>query len=45
VAAGSPHRDQAFRACRFLIDTLKERLPIWKHELYPDGSSWIGDRP
>lgn len=45
VAAGSPHRDQAFLACRFLIDTLKERLPIWKHEHYPDGSSWIGDRP
>lgn len=45
VAAASPHRDSAFEACRFLIDTLKQRLPIWKHERYPDGSCWIGDRP
>ncbi len=45
VAVASPHRDNAFEACRFLIDTLKERLPIWKHERYPDGSCWIGDRP
>lgn len=45
VAAASPHRDSAFAACRFLIDTLKQRLPIWKHERYPDGSCWIGDRP
>ncbi len=45
VAVASPHRDNAFEACRFLIDTLKARLPIWKHERYPDGSCWIGDRP
>ncbi len=43
VAAASPHRDQAFRACRFAIDTLKQRVPIWKKEYYADGSAWLGD--
>ncbi|HUR26883.1 MAG TPA: molybdenum cofactor biosynthesis protein MoaE [Planctomycetota bacterium] len=45
VAVASPHRDAAFRACRFLIDELKASLPIWKRESYPGGESWIGDRP
>ena len=46
VAVASPHRDEAFRACRFAIDTLKARVPIWKKEFYEDGSAWIeGDRP
>lgn len=44
VAVASPHRDAAFRAARFLIDTLKERLPVWKKEVYGDGHHWIGDR-
>ena len=44
IAVASPHRDDAFRAARFLIDTLKERLPVWKKELYADGQHWIGDR-
>lgn len=44
VAVASPHRDAAFGACRFLIDTLKERLPVWKKEHYADGAHWIGDR-
>ena len=44
VAVASPHRDHAFRACRFLIDELKASLPIWKKEFYSDGEHWIGDR-
>ena len=37
------HRDEAFRACRFIIDEVKRRVPIWKKEQYDDGSSgWIG---
>ncbi len=41
VVAGSRHRAQAFEACRYCIDTLKERVPIWKKEVCPDGSFWI----
>ena len=41
-AAGAPHRGEAFRACRALIDRLKERVPIWKRELFEDGSAWVG---
>lgn len=44
VAAASPHRDLAFRACRYLIDELKQTLPVWKKEIYADGHHWIGDR-
>ncbi len=41
VAVSSPHRDEAFLACRFAIDTLKHKAPIWKKEFYADGSSWL----
>ncbi|MDA1266838.1 MAG: molybdenum cofactor biosynthesis protein MoaE [Planctomycetota bacterium] len=44
IAVASPHRDAAFEAARFLIDALKERLPVWKKEVYGDGHHWIGDR-
>lgn len=37
------HRDEAFRACRFIIDEVKRRVPIWKKEHYVDGhSEWVG---
>lgn len=39
VAAGSRHRDEAFRACRAMIEGVKHRAPIWKREHYVDGSS------
>ena len=39
VAAGTPHRDEAFRACRALIEAVKHRSPIWKQEHYLDGDS------
>jgi len=41
VAVSSPHRAEAFAACRHAIDTLKQRVPIWKKEFYADGSAWI----
>ena len=41
VAVSSPHRGEAFEACRFAIDTLKHKAPIWKKEFYADGSSWL----
>lgn len=41
VAVASPHRAEAFAACRFLIDTLKAQAPIWKREYYADGSAWL----
>ncbi len=41
-AASAPHRDEAFRACRLLIDEIKARLPIWKREHGPDGPYWVG---
>jgi molybdopterin synthase catalytic subunit len=42
VGATSPHRDEAFLACRYIIDELKHRLPIWKKEHYVDGhSGWV----
>jgi len=44
VAVASPHRAEAFAACRFAIDTLKARVPIWKKELYADGSAWLDGR-
>lgn len=43
VAAAAPHRGQAFDACRAVIDTLKARTPIWKHQKLGDGSTeWVG---
>lgn len=43
IAVASPHRAEAFEACRFVIDTLKKEVPIWKKELFEDGStSWPG---
>lgn len=43
VAASAPHRGEAFEACRRLIDELKKRVPIWKHQLFDDGAEeWVG---
>jgi molybdopterin synthase catalytic subunit len=43
VVAASAHRDQAFQACRFAIDTLKQTVPIWKKEVATDGAYWVDD--
>jgi molybdopterin synthase catalytic subunit len=45
VAVTSPHRDEAFAACRYVIDTLKATVPIWKKEFYADGEEWQDERP
>lgn len=39
------HRAEAFKACQWLIDRLKEEVPIWKNEFYEDGSSWLVPHP
>ena len=42
VGVSAPHRDEAFQACRYIIDNLKHRLPIWKKEYYVNGDSgWV----
>jgi molybdopterin synthase catalytic subunit len=42
VGVSAPHRDEAFRACRYIIDEVKQRLPIWKKEHYLNGDSgWV----
>lgn len=42
VGVAAPHRDEAFRACRYIIDEIKHRLPIWKKEYYASGDSgWV----
>ncbi len=41
-AASAPHRAEAFKACRELIDRIKARVPVWKREIGPDGEAWVG---
>jgi molybdopterin synthase catalytic subunit len=42
VGVTAAHRDHAFKACRYLIDEIKKRLPIWKKEIYANGDSgWV----
>ncbi|MGE3802515.1 MAG: molybdenum cofactor biosynthesis protein MoaE [Candidatus Kapaibacterium sp.] len=45
IAVGTPHRDAAFDACRYLIEELKKRVPIWKKEVFNDGAEWVDPRP
>jgi molybdopterin synthase catalytic subunit len=42
IAVSAPHRGEAFAACQYAIDRLKEVVPIWKKEVWSDGSQWIG---
>jgi molybdopterin converting factor subunit 1 len=42
VACSSPHRGEAFEACRYAIDEVKVRVPIWKKERGPGGERWVG---
>ena len=41
IAAGSPHRTDAFAACRYAIERVKQIAPIWKHERFEGGEVWI----
>jgi molybdopterin synthase catalytic subunit len=43
IVAASAHRDEAFAACRYVIEEVKRRVPIWKREVFVDGSvEWVG---
>jgi len=45
IAVATPHRQAAFEACQFAIDTLKETVPIWKKEFFEDGEVWVAAHP
>jgi molybdopterin synthase catalytic subunit len=45
IVVASAHRAQAFEACRWLIDTLKKTVPIWKKEHFEDGAIWADGEP
>ncbi len=45
IAVASAHRGAAFEACRWLIDTLKKQVPIWKKETFVDGAVWADGEP
>ena len=45
IATGAEHRAPALEACRWMIDELKERVPIWKKETTPQGDSWVTPHP
>jgi len=42
VVCGAAHRGDALEACRYIIEEIKATVPIWKKEVYSDGSSWVG---
>jgi MoaE-MoaD fusion protein len=41
IVAATPHRGEAFQACRYAIERVKQIAPIWKHEFLEDGEAWI----
>jgi molybdopterin synthase catalytic subunit len=45
IAVSTPHRQAAFEACKFVIDTLKQTVPIWKKEIFDDGEVWVSAHP
>lgn len=45
IAVSAAHRDAAFTACRYIIDTLKQTVPIWKKEVFDDGEVWVAAHP
>ncbi len=45
IGVAAAHRNAAFEACQFAIDTLKETVPIWKKEIFEDGSVWVAAHP
>jgi molybdopterin synthase catalytic subunit len=45
IAVSTPHRKASFEACEFIIDTLKEVVPIWKKEIFEDGAVWVAAHP
>lgn len=45
VAVSTPHRKDSFDACQYIMDTIKEKAPIWKKEVFEDGEEWVSARP
>lgn len=45
IAVSTPHRQAAFEACQYTIDTLKQTVPIWKKEIFEDGEVWVATHP
>lgn len=45
ISVAAAHRDAAFEACRYIIDTLKQTVPIWKKEIFEDGEVWVAAHP
>ena len=45
VAVSTKHRQQSFEACQFIIDRLKEKVPIFKKEVFEDGEEWVSAKP
>lgn len=45
IAVSTPHRKESFEACSYIIDTLKERVPIFKKEVFENGEEWVSATP
>jgi molybdopterin synthase catalytic subunit len=45
IVAAAPHRAEAFQACRYAIERVKQVAPIWKHEFFEDGEAWVEGAP
>jgi len=45
IAVSAAHRNAAFEACRYVIDTLQQTVPIWKKEVFEDGEVWVAAHP
>ncbi|MCH7513132.1 MAG: molybdenum cofactor biosynthesis protein MoaE [Bacteroidetes bacterium] len=45
IAVSTPHRHDSFEACRYIIDTLKKSVPIWKKEVFENGEEWVSAHP
>ena len=45
IAVSAAHRAAAFDACKYIIDTLKQTVPIWKKEIFEDGEVWVAAHP
>ena len=45
IAVSTPHRAAGFEACQYIIDTLKQTVPIWKKEIFEDGEVWVAAHP
>ncbi|MFD2574298.1 molybdenum cofactor biosynthesis protein MoaE [Spirosoma soli] len=45
IGVATAHRNDSFDACRYMIDTIKQTVPIWKKEVFTDGEEWVNAHP